>query len=80
MVVVYKVDQLTRSLMDFAKIVESFDTRGVSFVSITQQFNTASSMGQLMRLSSKFLRRPHRPKAKQRQQNGDQRLGAGQLR
>ncbi len=47
LVVVYKVDRLTRSLMDFAKIVESFDARGVSFVSVTQQFNTASSMGRL---------------------------------
>ena len=39
-VVVYKIDRLTRSLFDFAKIVEVFDARGVSFVSITQQFNT----------------------------------------
>ncbi len=46
-VVVYKVDRLTRSLADFAKIVESFDARGVSFVSVTQQFNTTSSMGRL---------------------------------
>ena len=46
-VVVYKVDRLTRSLADFAKIVEVFDTHGVSFVSITQQFNTTSSMGRL---------------------------------
>ena len=46
-VVVYKVDRLTRSLGDFAKIVEVFDTRGVSFVSVTQQFNTTSSMGRL---------------------------------
>jgi DNA invertase Pin-like site-specific DNA recombinase len=46
-VVVYKVDRLTRSLADFAKIVERFDARGVSFVSVTQQFNTASSMGRL---------------------------------
>ncbi len=46
-VVVYKVDRLTRSLADFAKIVERFDERGVSFVSVTQQFNTASSMGRL---------------------------------
>jgi len=44
-VVVYKVDRLTRSLADFAKIVEQFDTKGVSFVSVTQQFNTTSSMG-----------------------------------
>jgi DNA invertase Pin-like site-specific DNA recombinase len=46
-VVVYKVDRLTRALSDFAKLVEVFDRRGVSFVSITQQFNTTSSMGRL---------------------------------
>ncbi len=46
-VIVYKVDRLTRSLADFAKIVEKFDTLGVSFVSVTQQFNTTSSMGRL---------------------------------
>jgi DNA invertase Pin-like site-specific DNA recombinase len=46
-VVVYKVDRLTRSLGDFAKIVEVFDTHGVSFVSVTQQFNTTTSMGRL---------------------------------
>jgi len=46
-VVVYKVDRLTRSLADFAKIVEKFDKQGISFVSITQQFNTTSSMGRL---------------------------------
>lgn len=46
-VVVYKVDRLTRSLSDFAKIVDSFDRNGVSFVSVTQQFNTTSSMGRL---------------------------------
>jgi hypothetical protein len=46
-VVVYKVDRLTRALSDFAKLVEVFDRRGVSFVSITQQFNTATSMGRL---------------------------------
>src|SRR5256884_4815946 len=46
-VVTYKVDRLTRSLADFAKLVEVFDRRGVSFVSITQQFNTTTSMGRL---------------------------------
>ena len=46
-VVVYKVDRLTRSLADFAKLVELFDAQGVSFVSVTQQFNTTSSMGRL---------------------------------
>src|SRR6476660_3001945 len=46
-VVVYKIDRLTRSLFDFAKIVEVFDAKGVSFVSVTQQFNTTTSMGRL---------------------------------
>jgi len=46
-VVVYKVDRLTRSLSDFARIVDIFDAGGVSFVSVTQQFNTTSSMGRL---------------------------------
>ena len=46
-VVVYKVDRLTRSLADFAKIVEVFDRAGASFVSVTQQFNTTTSMGRL---------------------------------
>jgi site-specific DNA recombinase len=46
-IVVYKIDRLTRSLADFAKMVEVFDARGVSFVSVTQQFNTTTSMGRL---------------------------------
>lgn len=46
-VVVYKIDRLTRSLMDFAKLVEVFDAHGVTFVSITQSFNTTTSMGRL---------------------------------
>ena len=46
-VVVYKVDRLTRSLADFAKMVEVFDAQGVSFVAVTQQFNTTTSMGRL---------------------------------
>lgn len=46
-VVVYKVDRLTRSLADFAKIVDVFDAHGASFVSVTQQFNTTTSMGRL---------------------------------
>ena len=46
-VVVYKVDRLTRSLTDFAKLVETFDAAGASFVSVTQQFNTTTSMGRL---------------------------------
>ncbi len=46
-VVVYKIDRLTRSLFDFSKIVEIFEAGGVSFVSVTQQFNTTTSMGRL---------------------------------
>src|SRR5687768_10211722 len=46
-IVVYKVDRLTRSLADFAKIVEVFDASAVSFVSVTQAFNTTTSMGRL---------------------------------
>ncbi|MFD1105566.1 recombinase family protein [Sphingobium olei] len=46
-VIVYKVDRLTRSLNDFARIVDVFDAAGVSFVSVTQQFNTTTSMGRL---------------------------------
>jgi hypothetical protein len=54
-VVVYKVDRLTRSLADFARLVELFDAQGVSFVSVTQQFNTTSSMGRLtLNLPHKF--------------------------
>lgn len=44
-VVVYKIDCLTRSLADFSKMVEVFERHGVSFVSVTQQFNTTTSMG-----------------------------------
>ena len=47
LVVTYKIDRLTRSLADFAKIVEIFDAKGISFVSVTQQFNTTTSMGRL---------------------------------
>jgi site-specific DNA recombinase len=46
-VVVYKIDRLTRALADFAKIVEILDAKGASFVSVTQQFNTTTSMGRL---------------------------------
>ena len=46
-IVVYKIDRLTRSLADFARIVETLDRQGASFVSITQQFNTTTSMGRL---------------------------------
>ncbi|MEJ2396505.1 MAG: recombinase family protein [Candidatus Thiodiazotropha sp.] len=47
MVVVYKVDCLSRSLGDFSQIIDLFDRHGVSFVSVTQQFNTTSSMGRV---------------------------------
>ena len=46
-IVVYKIDRLTRSLADFAKLVEAFDKRAISFVAVTQQFNTTTSMGRL---------------------------------
>ena len=46
-IVVYKVDRLTRSLADFANLVETFDAHGVSFVSVAQSFNTTTSMGRL---------------------------------
>src|SRR5690242_11509277 len=46
-VVVYKIDRLTRSLADFAKLVEIFDAKAISFVAVTQQFNTTTSMGRL---------------------------------
>jgi len=46
-IVVYKIDRLTRSLADFAKLVEIFDKKGISFVAVTQQFNTTTSMGRL---------------------------------
>jgi len=46
-IVIYKVDRLTRSLLDFAKLVEALDQTGTSFVSITQSFNTTTSMGRL---------------------------------
>jgi site-specific DNA recombinase len=47
-VVVYKIDRLSRSLLDFAKLIETFDHHQVSFVSVTQQFNTSTSMGRLV--------------------------------
>ena len=46
-IVVYKVDRLTRALSDFARMVDIFDQHDVSFVSVTQQFNTTTSMGRL---------------------------------
>ena len=62
-VVVYKVDRLSRSLLDFARIMETFDRHNVSFVSVTQAFNTASSMG---RLILNVLLRPIRTRDDQR--------------
>jgi len=56
-VVVYKIDRLTRSLADFAKIVEILDARSASFVSVTQQFNTTTSMGRLSRMRSPMTSR-----------------------
>jgi site-specific DNA recombinase len=47
-IVIYKIDRLTRSLTDFARLAETFDKHGVSFVSVTQQFNTTTSMGRLI--------------------------------
>jgi site-specific DNA recombinase len=47
-VMVYKVDRLSRSLLDFARLMDRFDQRSVSFVSVTQQFNTTTSLGRLM--------------------------------
>ncbi len=46
-IVVYKVDRLSRSLLDFERIIEVFDRHGVGFVAVTQQFNTTSSLGRL---------------------------------
>ena len=64
-IVVYKVDRLTRSLLDFSKLVEAFDKVGTSFVSITQSFNTTTSMGRLtlnMLLSFELLPTPWTPR------------------
>src|SRR5271155_2956392 len=55
-IVVYKVDRLTRSLADFAKLVELFDAHQVSFVSVTQAFNTTTSMGRLTRVARPTLK------------------------
>src|SRR5206468_7902649 len=46
-IIVYKVDRLSRSLLDFARLIDRFDQRSVTFVSVTQQFNTTSSLGRL---------------------------------
>jgi site-specific DNA recombinase len=63
-VVVYKVDRLSRSLLDFARLVDRFDQRSVRFVSVTQQFNTTTSLGRLT------LNIPHEPTLHQRQRPG----------
>ena len=55
-VVVYKVDRLSRSLLDFSRIMEEFDRKKVSFVSVTQQFNTTCSMGRLTLEHPSFVR------------------------
>ena len=55
-IVVYKVDRLTRSLSDFAKLVERLEAAGAVFVSVTQSFNTATSMGRLTRAYAAVLR------------------------
>jgi site-specific DNA recombinase len=72
-VVVYKVDRLTRSLADFAKIVDIFDAHNASFVSVTQQFNTTTSMGRLtlnMLLSFAQFEREIARRAHSRQDRG----------
>jgi site-specific DNA recombinase len=51
-VVVYKIDRLSRSLMDFSKLVDVFDANAVTFVSVTQSFSTTTSMGRLMSLGT----------------------------
>ena len=68
-IVVYKVDRLTRSLADFAKLVELFDAHGVSFISVTQAFNTTTSMGRLIR-----VRAPHRALRDHRRRRARRRL------
>ncbi len=65
-IVVYKVDRLTRSLADFAKLVELFDAHGVSFISVTQAFNRITSMGRrgeatAARRTNRMSERPWRP-------------------
>ncbi len=63
-VVVYKVDRLSRSLLDFAKLIDVFDEHEVSFVSVTQQFNTTTSMGRLtLNILLSFAQFVHKDKA-----------------
>jgi hypothetical protein len=72
MVVVYKIDRLTRSLSDFAKLVDRFDAAGCSFVSVTQAFNTSSSMGRLT-LNVLLVFRPVRTRGHSRTDPGQDR-------
>ena len=71
-IVVYKIDRLSRSLMDFAKLMEAFEQHEVTFVSVTQQFNTTTSMGRLT-LNILLSLRPVRAR-------GDRRADPGQVR
>jgi site-specific DNA recombinase len=78
-VVVYKIDRLTRSLTDFSRMIEVFERHGVSFVSVTQQFNTTTSMGRLMLnilLSFAQFEREVNGGANPRQDRGQQGQGA----
>ena len=81
-IVVYKVDRLTRSLADFAKLVELFDAHRVSFVSVTQQFNTTTSMGRLtlnvlLSLPSSSGRSPRSASATRSQHQSEKGSGSG---
>ena len=69
-IVVYKVDRLTRSLADFARIVDTLDKAGASFVSVTQAFNTTSSMGRLTDVERSALVRAVRAGGDQREDSG----------
>ena len=69
-VVVYKVDRLSRSLLDFARLMETFDKHRIAFVSVTQQFNTASSMGRLSNAcDARFLQTPKKPRGRSRRRS-----------
>ena len=76
-VVVYKIDRLTRNLTDFAKLIEVFERRQVSFVSVTQQFNTTTSMGRLM-LNVLLSLRPVRARSDRRTHPRQDRRQQGQ--
>jgi site-specific DNA recombinase len=70
-IVVYKVDRLTRSLADFAKLVETFDAHGVSFVSVTQSFNTTTSMGRPVRAGGHGRANPGQDRRLEKEGNVD---------